>query len=205
MKTAQNQYPGLYGNPQVEAIQKEIFERRMQIIEILRSSAQTVSNSYRLIDGTGKEVALADLFGDKDDLILIHNMGKGCRYCTLWADEINGISKHIENRAALAVVSPNSPEVQKEFAASRGWRLRMFSDRDMQFTKDMGFAYEKDGKSYPQPGYSTFHREADGSITRIAYHEFGPTDMYSGIWHFFELLKDGENGWEPQYEYESAH
>lgn len=200
----QNQFPGLYGNPEIEAIQKQIFESRMRIVEILRNSAQPITKPYRLLDSNNREVSIADLFGDKDDLILIHNMGKGCRYCTLWADEINGISKHLENRAALAVVSPNPPDVQKEFAQSRGWRFRMFSDRDMDFSMDMGFAYEKDGKRHANPGYSTFHREADGSISRIGYDEFGPTDMYSGIWHFFELLKEGENGWEPQYEYETA-
>ena len=197
------EFPGLYGNQEIETIQKEIFEKRQRIIELLKSNAHPVAKPYVLLDWDNREVRLNDLFGDKNDLIVIHNMGKGCRYCTLWADEINGISKHLENRAALAVVSPNPPDVQKAFAESRGWRFKMLSDRDLDFSRDMGFSYEKEGKNFAMPGYSTFHKEPDGSITRVGYDEFGPTDMYSGTWHFFELLKDGENGWEPQYTYES--
>ncbi|TVS08776.1 MAG: DUF899 domain-containing protein, partial [Phycisphaerales bacterium] len=32
------------------------------------------------------EVSLADLFAGKRDLLIIHNMGKRCSYCTMWAD-----------------------------------------------------------------------------------------------------------------------
>ncbi len=199
----QNEYPGLYSTPELEEIQKEIFEKRQRIIEILKSRAHKVDKPYVLVDWNNKEVRIADLFGDKNDLIVIHNMGKGCRYCTLWADEINGISGHLQNRSALVVVSPNTPEVQKEFASSRNWKFRMLSDRDMEFSTDMGFAYEKEGKKFATPGYSTFHKEDDGTITRIGYDEFGPSDMYSSTWHFLELLKEGENGWEPQYSYAS--
>ncbi|HET9136488.1 MAG TPA: DUF899 family protein [Candidatus Kapabacteria bacterium] len=198
-----NAFPGLYGNPEIESIQKEIFEKRQRIIELLKQSAHPVTKPYVFVDWSNREVPLSDLFGDKNDLILIHNMGKGCRYCTLWADEINGISKHLENRAALAVISPNTPEVQKEFAESRGWRFKMLSDRDMDFSREMGFAYDKEGKTFAMPGYSTFHKSADGTIKRVGYDEFGPTDMYSSTWHFLEMLQDGENGWEPQYSYEN--
>ena len=91
----------------------------------------------------------------------------------------------------------------RAFAESRGWRFKMLSDRDMDFSRDMGFAYDKEGKTFAMPGYSTFHKEPDGSIKRVGYDEFGPTDMYSSTWHFLELLEEGENGWEPQYAYEN--
>ncbi len=197
-----NEFPGLYGNAELEVLQKEIFEKRQRIVEIIKSNAHTVEKPYALVDWNNASVTLGELFGDKKDLIVIHNMGKGCRYCTLWADEINGISKHLENRSALVVVTPNTPDVQKEFAKSRDWRFKMLSDQAMDFSIDMGFAYEKDGKKYSTPGYSTFHKEDDGSISRVGYDEFGPSDMYSATWHFLELLKDGENSWEPQYSYE---
>lgn len=29
---------------------------------------------------------LSALFGERDELIVIHNMGSKCAYCTLWAD-----------------------------------------------------------------------------------------------------------------------
>ena len=35
-------------------------------------------------------VRLSELFGEHDDLVIIHNMGASCRYCTLWADGFSG-------------------------------------------------------------------------------------------------------------------
>jgi len=34
---------------------------------------------------------LSSLLADKKLLLVIHNMGQACRYCTLWADGFNGI------------------------------------------------------------------------------------------------------------------
>lgn len=48
---------------------------------------------------------------------------------------------------------------------------------------------------------STFRKDTDGSITLVASDVFGPGDNYSNIWHVFDLLRDGSNGWEPQYKY----
>lgn len=182
----------------------EITERRQKIVELLKSEQMPVRDGYELYNWQNERTDLADLFGDKDDLIVIHNMGKRCIYCTMWADEINGVRHHLENRAALALVSRDPIELQQEFAASRNWGFAMLSDRDHQFTREMGFAYDKDGSVYTNPGYSTFKKLPDGSIARVGYDFFGPGDMYSSVWHFFELLDNGENGWEPQYSYENA-
>lgn len=192
----------LYTDTEIEKLHQEIIERRMKIIDLLKKQSFPIEKNYKLYDWEGLPVALRDLFADKDDLILIHNMGKRCVYCTLWADGINGFFKHIEDRAAFAVVSPDPIEVQKEFARSRGWKFKMLSDKDRSFSMDMGFGKEKEGKYYAQPGYSTFHREEDGTIKRIGYDEFGPGDLYAPIWHMFDLLPAGANGWEPQYSYE---
>jgi predicted dithiol-disulfide oxidoreductase (DUF899 family) len=193
----------LYNRPEIEQLFQEIQERRNKIIDILKSNPTKIEKPYSFVDWSNQRVTLAELFGDKDDLIVIHNMGKGCVYCTLWADEINGIREHLANRASLVMINPNKPEVQKEFAASRGWKMRMLSDADMDFTADMGFALEKDGKKYAQPGFSTFHRDASGMITRIGYDEFGPGDQYSSVWHYLDLLKDGAKEWEPEYSYQA--
>ena len=50
-------------------------------------------------------VSLSALFGDKPDLIVIHNMGASCAYCTLWADGFNGVYDHLANRAGFVVSS----------------------------------------------------------------------------------------------------
>src|SRR6185312_1664653 len=138
----------MYNDPELKQLQREISDRREKIVEIIKKKASPLAKSYQLYDKTGKASPLSDLFGDKQDLIVIHNMGKRCVYCTMWADEINGVRQHLEDRAALVLVSPDSPEVQQEFARSRGWNFQMYSDKTKEFTTDMGFAYDKDGKNY---------------------------------------------------------
>jgi predicted dithiol-disulfide oxidoreductase (DUF899 family) len=82
---------------------------------------------YTFVSARGDTVTLSSLFGDKDELIAIHNMGRACPYCTMWADGFNGLARHLEDRAAFVVVSPDPPEEQAKFAASRGWTFRMVS------------------------------------------------------------------------------
>jgi predicted dithiol-disulfide oxidoreductase (DUF899 family) len=148
----------------------------------------------RTADGT---VKLSELFNGKRDLIVIHNMGRQCRYCTMWADGFNGLYPHLADRAGFAVVSPDSPAVQKRFAASRGWRFPMASGQGSTFIEDMGFLPAPDD---PRPGVSTFRKNGT-KITRIASAPFGPFDAFSPVWHLFALLRDGVADWEPHYKY----
>ncbi len=85
----------------------------------------------------GKAVPLSSLFGRKREMILVHNMGAECPYCTLWADGFNGVLPHLESRAAFVVESPDSPKAQKKFADMAtaitnaqlmAWRLAKLKD-----------------------------------------------------------------------------
>jgi predicted dithiol-disulfide oxidoreductase (DUF899 family) len=124
-------------------------------------------------------------------------MGRGCSYCTLWADGFNGIIRHLENRAAFVVISPDKPEIQRDFAQSRGWTFRMLSGAGSKFAADMGFAED----AAVMPGVSTFRRESGGKIVRVGKASFGPGDLFCSAWHIFDLLKEGRNGWEPKLTY----
>jgi predicted dithiol-disulfide oxidoreductase (DUF899 family) len=140
---------------------------------------------------------LSDLFGDKNDLILIHNMGKSCPNCTLWADGFNGIYPHLADRAAFVVSSPDSPDVQSRFAAGRGWRFPMVSHQGTDFAAEMGYRSEKGGWL---PGVSVFRREGD-HVVRVSDTRFGPGDSFCAMWHLLDLLPEGDAGWRPKYEY----
>ena len=155
-------------------------------------------DDYVFKDWDNKDVKLSSLFESKEDLILVHNMGKRCSHCTMWADGFNGVVDHLQDRAAFVIVSPDSPETQKEFATSRGWKFKMLSAKGTPFNKDMGF--EKNDEA--GPGVSVFQKTSDGTILRVAKDEFGPGDPYCIVWHFFDLLPKGDNGWLPKFKYE---
>lgn len=149
-----------------------------------------------VFDSVDGKVSLAGLFGDKTDLFIIHNMGKSCPYCTLWADGFNGVSQHLENRAAFVVSSPDAPEIQQDFAYSRGWRFRMVSHANTSFAEDMG--YRREGRWFP--GVSVFRKE-DEKIVRVSDAQLGPNDDFCIVWSFLDLLPAGPDGWQPRYSY----
>lgn len=179
-------------------IEQKMGERR----GILRDSTGEVVENCTLLDTEGNQVRLEELFGEKEELIVIHNMGRSCRYCTLWADGFNGVAEHLADRAAFALVSPDRPEVQREFAEGRNWRFPIYSAADSSFIDDMDYlSRDEEGKTFYMPGYSVFRKEEDGTIRRTGRDFFGPMDMYSGIWHMFAMLPEGIGAWQPRFSY----
>jgi predicted dithiol-disulfide oxidoreductase (DUF899 family) len=142
-------------------------------------------------------VRLSALFGDKDTLFVIHNMGKTCPNCTMWADGFNGVLPHLENRAAFVVTSPDDPATQAEFAASRGWKFRMVSHQGTDFAEKMGYRGENGGWL---PGVSVFRRQGD-KILRVSDAGFEPGDDFCAVWHLFDLIPEGPADWRAKFSY----
>jgi predicted dithiol-disulfide oxidoreductase (DUF899 family) len=142
-------------------------------------------------------VRLSELFGSRDDLIVIHNMGAACAYCTLWADGFNGLYPHLADRAAFVVASPDPPKGQRKFAASRGWRFPIVSHQDTTFAADMGYRSENGGWL---PGVSVFRRSSE-HLLRVSDAALGPGDDYCALWHLFDLLDGGPGDWRPKFKY----
>jgi len=181
---------------------KKLVDYRSQIAalrEKMREAQAAIEpepvNEYALASARGP-VSLADLFGDKDTLFIIHNMGQSCPYCTLWADGFNGVYAHLSNRAAFVVSSPDTPDKQRAFAESRGWKFPMVSHAGTSFAEDMG--YRRNGGW--MPGVSVFNRQGD-KIFRVSDTTFEPGDAFCTVWHFFDLIPEGAAGWQPKYKY----
>ncbi len=175
---------------------QQIAEIRMAMRKVQTEiEAQEISDyTFSTPDGG---VSLSNLFADKDDLFVIHNMGASCAYCTLWADGYNGAYPHLASRAGFVISSPDAPEVQKKFAEKRGWRFPMVSHLGSTFAADMGYRTEKG--SY-LPGVSVLQRRR-GKIFRVSDSQLGPLDDFCAAWHFFDLLPEGANGWQPKSAY----
>jgi predicted dithiol-disulfide oxidoreductase (DUF899 family) len=187
-------------NDEIETLQKEIEQKREKILELRRSAPLEPVNDYTLKDRNGKEVKLSSLFDERDELLVIHNMGKKCSYCTLWADGFNGFTLPINDRMPFVVISPDAPTVQKEFADSRGWKFNMLSAEGSTFIKDLGFEPQP-GQYWP--GASALIRK-DGKIYRASKDIFGPGDYYCSAWHLFDLFPKGSNDWQPKYKYNQS-
>jgi predicted dithiol-disulfide oxidoreductase (DUF899 family) len=125
-----------------KAIQKLDDEIRAKIEErnrLMLDSEPEEIQDYTLTDPKGNSVKLSALFGDKDELLVIHNMGKGCVYCTMWADGFRGDAPHIQNRMAMVLTSPDKPEVMAAFAADRNWNFPVASFYGTNFALGLDF------------------------------------------------------------------
>ena len=187
---------------QITALEKEVYDKKKMLARLREElPAQPVSD-YVFKDWAAKAVKLSDLFGERDELLIAFNMGKSCSYCTLWADGYNGLAAHLDNRAGFAVVSPDTPEVQRAFAEGRGWRFKMVSHSENDFGRDMGYVVDKNGETYYLPGVMSFSKDSEGNIFRHANAAFGPGDNYCVMWDFMDLLPKGANKWAPKYAYD---
>ncbi|MDE0481958.1 MAG: DUF899 family protein [Candidatus Poribacteria bacterium] len=182
---------------EIDRLEAELLEKQKRLSDLRGQLPPEEVPDYVFKGSDEKNIKLSEMFDDKEDLIIIHNMGISCSYCTLWADGFNGMLQHLESRAAFVVVSPDSPEVQAAFAKKRGWQFKMYSSEGTTFTENMGF---KRGNGY-LPGVSTFHKKTDDKITQISKANFGPGDPFCATWHLFDLLANGTNGWEPAFKY----
>jgi len=183
---------------ELESAEKELDRLRKKVTALRKQLIPEKIADYDFINADGGIVKLSGLFEGKSDLIIVHNMGRKCPYCTLWADGFNGVYRHLESRAAFVVISHDAPEAMKEFAESRNWKFRILSNDGGPFSRDMGY---EDESGSPQPGISTFHRDKNGTVHRISHTSFGPGDDFCAAWHILNMLQEGPAGWAPKFKY----
>jgi predicted dithiol-disulfide oxidoreductase (DUF899 family) len=180
---------------EIEALEKQLGELTQKLAKLRKEAAAVEVPDYTFETLIGP-VKLSALFGGKDTLFAIHNMGQGCRYCTLWADGLNGFLPHLEDRFAVVLLSKDSSELQQRFAHSRGWRYRMATHG--------GGAYMTEQSVIPgegnMPGIVCYQRSGD-KIVRKSRAVFGPGDEFCAIWPILTLAGLGEEDWTPQYSY----
>lgn len=142
------------------------------------------------------DATLLDLFGERDTLLAIHNMGQGCRYCTLWADGFNGLLPHLESALSVALLSKDPPETQRRFANARGWRFQLASHGGGVYIREQSVMAGDDN----YPGAVVYQRKKDAILRKNAC-VFGPGDIYCAMWTLLGLAGLGEEDWTPQFSY----
>jgi predicted dithiol-disulfide oxidoreductase (DUF899 family) len=179
---------------EAERLEFEIYEKAQKLAALRRAEpgVEVQDYAFRTLEG---ETTLSALFAGRERLLVIHNMGQGCRYCTLWADGIDGVLPHLEEAMAVALVSKDPPEVQRRLAQDRGWRFRMASHGGGKYMTEQSV-----GEGGNDPGCVVYER-TNGKIVRRGRARFGPGDLYSPLWHFLALAGLGEGDFTPQFHY----
>ncbi len=180
---------------EIAALEQQIFELNQKLLTLQKANPGTAVPDYTFATQSG-EVSLSALFAGKDRLLVIHNMGQGCRYCTLWADGFNGFLPHLESALSVVLVSKDPPELQRRFANARGWRFRLASHGGGDYIREQTVQAGVDN----MPGVVLYEREGDRILRRNSA-VFGPGDRYCALWSLLGLagLEDGD--WTPQFNY----
>ena len=182
-------------NREIEELEQQIADLIAKLNALRRESpAKPVPNyKFAALDG---EVRLLDLFAGRRRLLAIHNMGQGCRYCTLWADGFNGLLPHLENAMSVVLLSKDAPEVQRSFANARNWRFRLASHGGGAYLREQTVMRDAGN----MPGAVVYERDG-AAIHRKNSCVFGPGDLYCSMWSLLALAGLGAEDWTPQYRY----
>ena len=176
-------------------LERNIGELIAELNALRKFSLGTPVPNYTFATLTG-QVTLLELFGGKDKLLAIHNMGQGCRYCTLWADGLNGLLAHLESALSVVLLSKDPPEVQRRFGNARGWRFRLASHGGGAYIREQSVVNGDENF----PGAVVYERDGD-AILRKNSCVFGPGDLYCAMWSLLGLAGLDEEEWTPQYTY----
>jgi predicted dithiol-disulfide oxidoreductase (DUF899 family) len=168
-----------------------------------------VEKNYVFTGPKGKE-SLSDLFEGRSQLIVYHFMygpdwEQGCKSCSFWADNFNGIIAHLNQRDVSMVVTSTAPVATLQAFASRmGWDFKWLSSGGTTFNQDYGvspapgkkldYNYGAAIKDMTEmPGVSVFARDKTGAIHHT-YSTYGRgLDMLNGAYHLLDLVPKGRD------------
>lgn len=167
------------------AEEKELTRRREALVARVRNLPWVKIEHPYTFDSPNGPCSLADLFGDKSQLIVYHFMfdptwSQGCKSCSFIADHFNGLIIHLAHRDISFVAVSRAPvEKLEQFRNRMGWTFPWFSSAQNDFGRDFGVSftdqeladetslYNYTAKPYPireLPGLSVFFKDDRGDV-----------------------------------------
>ena len=170
-----------------------------------------VEKDYAFDTPEGKK-KLADLFGDKSQLLIYHFMlgpawEAGCPSCSMGADTMNANYVHLTQRdVAFAMVSHAPMKEIADFNKRMGWCMPWVSAYGSDFNFDFGVSIAKEKlnekwynfgtmshSSEEGPGFSAFYKDTDGTI----YHTYSAyargLENILGVYTMLDIVPKGRD------------
>jgi predicted dithiol-disulfide oxidoreductase (DUF899 family) len=167
-----------------------------------------------VFEGSDGRIGLPELFGDKSQLIVQHFMfgpdwDAGCKSCSFWADNFNGIVVHLRQRDIAFVVVSQAPFGRiEEYRKRMEWGFNWVSSFGTDFNHDYNISFTPEetaaGEVYynykPRktsmtelPGISVFFKDSHGDVFHTySCYERG-LDMMNAAYHYIDLVPNGRN------------
>jgi len=179
-----------------------------------------VKGDYRFMGEAGSvaganPVGIAELFGDKDTLVVYNWMygpkrARPCPMCTAFLSSLDGNADHIRQRVGLAIVGLSPIERQIAFKVERGWKnLPLYADLNGNFSQDYR-AIMDDGTDTAATNVFT---RRDGAIRHFWGEEMGFDTADPGqdprgapdlmvLWNILDITPGGRGtDWYPKLSY----
>lgn len=174
---------------------------------------ERVEKVYEFQGPKGKET-LANLFGDKSQLIVYHFMfapewEQGCPHCSFWADNFNEIIVHLRQRDTNMVAISRAPlEKIEAFKKRMGWNFHWISSFQSDFNYDYGVSFKKEdvqnGKAIynytgaenaatDREGVSVFYKDENDSLFHTYSSYARGIDILNTAYNYLDLLPKGRD------------
>ncbi|WP_026871289.1 DUF899 domain-containing protein [Inquilinus limosus] len=196
------------------AAEKE-FTRQLDALTRRRQAMpwERVEKPYRF-EGPNGTLSLADLFDGRSQLIIYHFMlgpdwEEGCKSCSFWADNFNGIPIHLNHRDVTFTAVSRAPLAKIEaYKARMGWSFPWVSSfgSDFNFDYQVSFTPEQiaEGKALynyeirpnkisEQVGISVFYQNRSGEVFHTYSCYQRGVEMVNGAYHFLDLVPKGRD------------
>lgn len=202
-----------------DALLAEEIELRRHIERVARQRRALppggeVTKDYRFKSENGP-VSFADLFGDKQTLVIYSYMfgperKEPCPMCTSLLSAWDGEARDVEQRIALAVVARSPIDRLVALKQKRGWRnLKLYSDTSDEYSRDYHGIGKEGGD---EAAFNVFTRR-NGTIRHFWSAEMGFETADPGqdprgapdlmpIWTILDSTPEGRGtDWYPKLEY----
>lgn len=166
-----------------------------------------------VFEGPDGPETLARLFDGRSQLIVYHFMfgpdwDAGCKSCSFWADNFNGIIAHLNQRDVTFVAVSRSPLARLQaFRERMGWSFKWVSSLGNDFNRDYHVSfpeavnldsvyYNYEMQSFPSeeaPGISVFYRDDKGDVFHTYSCYARGLDMLNTAYHYLDLVPRGRD------------
>jgi len=173
---------------------------------------ERIEKDYRF-EGPEGALSLADLFKGRSQLIVYHFMlgpdwDNGCKSCSFFADNFNGIDIHLAHRdVAFAAVSRAPIAKIQAFKNRMSWSFDWVSSYGSNFNYDFQasftpadlakgeifYNYKMQKMSLDEtPGVSVFARDGEAVFHTYSCYQRG-LDILNGAYNFLDLVPKGRD------------
>ncbi len=174
---------------------------------------EKVDKQY-VFDGPKGRETLPELFDGRSQLVVYHFMfapdwDEGCKHCSFWADNFNGLGIHLNHRDVSLVAISRAPlEKLEAFKRRMGWSFKWVSSGGNDFNYDYQASFtpqeiesaaafynfsKSDVGVTDREGVSVFYRDPSGAVFHTYSSYARGIDLLNTAYHYLDLVPKGRD------------